>query len=188
MDAFVQATLFPLFLLSLGRVFGLPTFFAHLGSSYQPKRRNHQTRCDPHTSAELLARQLIWGAKTPAAKNEAFNCVNADRAKWFEVWLNIGKWFDMPIELKENGMSTDAIMLEAEKSGLWDDMIKKYGLRDQPLSRLMPKTTIDSFMMIDWDQPYCVDKIRNAGFTETVDSSEMFCDLFQTLRDVKAIP
>ena len=141
-----------------------------------------------HTSAELLARQLIWAVREPKAKNEAFNCVNADRARWFEVWMAIGKWFDMPIELKENGMSTDAILLDAEKSGLWDDMIKKYGLRNQPLSKLAPKTTIDSFMMIDWDQPYSVDKIREAGFTETVDSSKMFCDLFQVLRDVKAIP
>jgi hypothetical protein len=141
-----------------------------------------------HTSAKLLARQLIWSTKTPAAKNEAFNCVNADRAAWSDVWMEVGKWFDMPIELKENGMSTDAIMVEAEKSGLWADMIKKYGLRDQALSSLMPKTTIDSFMMIDWDQPYSVEKIRDAGFTETVNSSKMFCDLFQVLRDVKAIP
>ena len=141
-----------------------------------------------HTSAKLLARQLIWSTRTPAARNEAFNCVNADRAKWSEVWMEVGRWFDMPIELKENGMSTDAIMVEAEKTGLWDKMIKDYGLRDQPLSSLMPRTTIDSFMMIDWDQPYSVDKIRNAGFNETVNSSKMFCDLFQVLRDVKAIP
>ena len=141
-----------------------------------------------HSSAELLARQMIWTTGEPQAANEAFNCVNADRAKWFEVWHGIGRFFDMPIQIEENGMSTEAIAVEAEESGLWADMIKKYGLRDQPLRSLMPRNTIDSFMMIDWDQPYSIEKTRAAGFTETIDSTKMFCDMFQTLRDVKAIP
>ena len=67
-------------------------------------------------------------------------------------------------------------------------MVAKYALRDTPLRGLIRPNCIDSIMMIDWDQPYAVDKSRNAGFIDTIDSPHMFTELFNVLRDVRAIP
>jgi nucleoside-diphosphate-sugar epimerase len=165
---------------SLMKELGRPLVFPGMMKAY-----NAQV---DHTSAELLARQMIWSCREEQAMNEAFNCVNADRAKWSDVWLNIGQFFDMPIELKEGGISVESIVIDAEKSGLWDTMIARHGLRKTPLRSLMPPNCIDSFMMIDWDQPYAIEKSRAAGFTETINSSDMFHQLFGVLRNVRAIP
>ena len=165
---------------SLMKELGRPLVFPGMVKAFE-------TKVD-HTSAELLARQMIWTSRAQSATNEAFNCVNADRASWAEVWHNIGRYFDMPIELKEGGMSVESVVIEAEKSGLWQSMVEKHRLRKTPLRSLMPPNCIDSLMMIDWDQPYAVDKSRAAGFIETVDSAHMFRQLFDVLRDIRAIP
>ena len=165
---------------SIMKEMGRPLVFPGMMRAYDAKI--------DQTSAELLARQMIWSCYEERAKNEAFNSVNADRADWSEVWLNIGKYFDMPIELQKWGMSVEAVVQRAEKTGLWDDMIKKYGLRNTPLRSLMPPNCIDQFMLIDWDQPYSIQKSRAAGFDETIDSSAMFTNLFDALREAKVIP
>lgn len=45
------------------------------------------------TDANLLAKQLLWAAETPEAKNEAFNVVNGDVFRWSWMWGRIADWF-----------------------------------------------------------------------------------------------
>jgi nucleoside-diphosphate-sugar epimerase len=47
------------------------------------------------TDARLLARQLLWAATTPAARNQAFNVVNGDVFRWSWMWGRIAEWFGL---------------------------------------------------------------------------------------------
>ncbi|MGK5090883.1 NAD-dependent epimerase/dehydratase family protein [Deltaproteobacteria bacterium TL4] len=145
----------------------------------------YETAVD-NSCADLLAQQLVWSAITPAARNEVFNAVNGDTAKWSDLWPEFGNYFQMEVQLKDYGVSTDAII---EKNGtLWPEMVNKYALRENAITDLMPKTCLDVFMMIDWDCPYSMDKARKAGFEETKDSKAMYLQLFKKLQTLKVIP
>src|SRR3954463_14269757 len=45
------------------------------------------------TDARVLAKHLVWAAKTEAAHNEAFNVVNGDYFRWSNLWFKLAAWF-----------------------------------------------------------------------------------------------
>ena len=45
------------------------------------------------TDARLLARQLVWAATDPRAKNEAFNIVNGEIFRWRDMWQVVAAGF-----------------------------------------------------------------------------------------------
>lgn len=45
------------------------------------------------TSADILAKQLIWASQTPEAANNCFNVVNGDLFRWRKLWPELADWF-----------------------------------------------------------------------------------------------
>ena len=50
------------------------------------------------TDADLLAEQIVWAARTPAGRNEAFNTANGDVFRWRWLWPQLAGYFGLPWE------------------------------------------------------------------------------------------
>lgn len=139
------------------------------------------------TDARILAKHLIWAATTPAARNEAFNIANGDVFRWSWLWMQIADWFGVEAQ----GFSGTVRPLEHEMKGkdaVWRDISKKYGLKEENLSRLASPWHTD----LDLSRPIEVmtdmSKSRKLGFTAYQSTRDSFFDLFEQLRGNGIIP
>lgn len=136
------------------------------------------------TDAAQLAQGAAWAA-TRAPGDTAYNLTNGDCFRWSHLWKRIAAHFDMdpgepmPISLTE---------MMADKGPLWDRIKAKHGLLDVPFDKVAAWGFGDFIFNCDWDVLSSTTRIRQAGFTRTVDSEEMFLTLFDEFRDRKVIP
>nr|AHZ44504.1 putative progesterone 5 beta-reductase [Cochlearia officinalis] len=84
------------------------------------------------SDADLIAEQQIWAAVDPYAKNEAFNCNNADIFKWKHMWKVLAEQFGIEeygfVEGKE---SVGLVEMMKGKESVWEEMVKKYELQER---------------------------------------------------------
>jgi nucleoside-diphosphate-sugar epimerase len=139
------------------------------------------------TDARVLAKQLLWAAKTPAARNQAFNIVNGDIFRWSWLWGWLADWFGV----EAVGYDGSIHPLEAEMAGdgpLWREMAQRHGLVEADLSRLASPWHTD----LDLGRPIEVmtdmANSRKLGFTGYQATDESFFDLFTQLRADRLIP
>ncbi|QEI08922.1 SDR family oxidoreductase [Pigmentiphaga aceris] len=139
------------------------------------------------TDARVLAQQLVWAAKTPAARNQAFNIVNGDIFRWSWLWGWLADWFGV----KAVGFDGTLHPLEAEMAGdgpLWRDIAQRHGLVEPDLTRLASPWHTD----LDLGRPIEVmtdmANSRKLGFTAYQATDESFFDLFTQLRADRLIP
>jgi nucleoside-diphosphate-sugar epimerase len=128
-------------------------------------------------SADLVARAIAWAATSPAARNEVFNVTNGDVMVWRTVWpaiadaLGMAPGEDRPMQLAEE-------MPAHERE--WEAIVDRYALR---APRRLADMVGQSFVYADLllgagrdasPQPQLVStiKIRQAGFTDCVDSED----------------
>lgn len=137
----------------------------------------------------LLARAMAWMADTPACANQAFNITNGDVFRWPELWPRIADWFGMdwaPPEPDHAAINLQALM--ADKAGLWSALVAEHGLRDIPFDQFVSWAYADYAFANTWDIASSVEKAQRYGFSETLDTGDMFLDHFQALRDAQVIP
>jgi len=139
------------------------------------------------TDARVLAKQLVWAATSPAARNEAFNIVNGEIFRWKWLWPRLAArlgveaaGFDGTVHPLEAQMANDA--------PVWRQIAAKHGLAESDLSRLASPWHTD----LDLGRPIEVmtdmTKARKAGFLAYQSTEDSFFDLFATLRAEKLIP
>jgi nucleoside-diphosphate-sugar epimerase len=136
------------------------------------------------TDAEQLARGSVWAA-TQAPGGEAYNLTNGDIFRWNQLWPVFARYFDM--ELAEPQL-IDLAQYMADKAPLWQRIVAKHGLVPVPYDRLVAWAFGDFIFRCDWDVISSTTKIRQAGFGDVVDSTEMFVRLFGQFRARKVIP
>lgn len=139
------------------------------------------------TDARILAEQLIWASTTEAAANQAFNITNGEVFRWSWLWGQLAEWFGVEVA----GFDGTIHPLEpelAEDGELWQEMAKRYELKEPDLNRLASAWHTD----LDLGRPIEVmtdmSKSRKFGFTLYQDTRESFFDLFQKLRYERLIP
>jgi nucleoside-diphosphate-sugar epimerase len=139
------------------------------------------------TDARVLAKHLVWAARTPAAQNEAFNVVNGDVFRWKWLWKRLAGWFG----LEPTGFDGTIHPLEAEMAQdgpLWREIAERYGLAVPDLGRLASPWHTD----LDLGRPIEVmtdmSKSRKLGFSVYQRTDESFFDLFAQLRAERLIP
>lgn len=139
------------------------------------------------TDARVLAKHLVWAAKTEAAHNEAFNVVNGDVFRWNWLWGRLAGWFG----IEPVGYSGTLHPLEAEMENdgpLWREIAGRHGLAEPDLNRLASAWHTD----LDLGRPIEVmtdmSKSRKLGFTVYQRTDESFFDLFEQLRADRLIP
>ncbi|RZJ89346.1 MAG: SDR family oxidoreductase, partial [Brevundimonas sp.] len=86
------------------------------------------------TSADQLARHLVWAATTPAAANQAFNVVNGDVFRWKWMWGRIADWFG--VEAAEfDGTGQPLAVQMADYAPVWRRLAEREGLVEPDLNR-----------------------------------------------------
>ena len=159
------------------RELGLPLDFPGNAKCYQAHTQ--------FTDLALLARAIAWMATEPRCRNQAFNVVNGDNPRWCDLWKKFAGWFGM----QEGGPR--ALKLAdymADKGAVWNSVIRKHALRAPPLDKVALWAYGDYQFRPDWDVFSSMAKARALGFSDSVDSFDMFARQFENYRKEKIIP
>ncbi len=133
----------------------------------------------------LLARALTWMATEPACANQACNITNGDLFRWENLWPRIARAFDMEVGPVRH---ISLVRFMADKAPVWERIVQKHGLKPHPYRDLAAWAFGDFVFASDYDIVSDLGRIRRLGFTETVDSEEMFIRLLGEFRAEKIIP
>lgn len=136
------------------------------------------------TDLRLLARALAWMAREPRCANQAFNLVNGDTPTWQQLWAGYADYFGV----KPGGPAPFSLAAYlADKEDLWSAMARKHGLAHMPLHQLCLPAYGDYQFRPQWEVFSSMQKARDLGFTENVDSARMFRAQFDHYRAQKII-
>lgn len=162
---------------SISKAFGLPLRFPGTQKAFETLGQV--------TDAGLLARATVWAATSSSAENQPFNITNGDSFRWCNVWPHLAAFFDMPWAPPQR-ISLATFM--ADKAPVWDRLLAEHGLQPMPFSEVGDWSFADWAFATDWD--YLMSDVRRiqAGFTEVVDSEEMFLRLLESFRRDRVIP
>jgi len=137
------------------------------------------------TDAGLLARATTWAATEPKAANQAFNINNGDLFRWSEMWPAIAAYFGLEVA-PPLPMQLSVVM--ADKEPLWRQMQAKYGLAPHSYKDVSAWAFADFVFSWHYDMFADGSKARRFGFTEHVETRQMFMTLFDDLRQRRVIP
>ncbi|MCC6534504.1 MAG: SDR family oxidoreductase [Burkholderiales bacterium] len=140
--------------------------------------------------SELLARAAIWCATTRGCGNEAFNINNGDVFRWRDIWPRLAGFFG----LEASGPQPQRLpeFLAAHES-TWRELAAAKSLAPFPYQDIARWAQGDyrapnSRLGCEYDLYSDLGKARGRGFTEHVDSADMFLRLFARLRAQRVIP
>jgi nucleoside-diphosphate-sugar epimerase len=141
--------------------------------------------------ADLVADVMVWAAQSPQAANEAFNITNGDVFEWRNVWPALAKTLGA-----ETGpdMPTSVAAYLVENADVWDQIVAKYALRSRNLRELVGQGDQHADFAFAYGAPegprafVSTIKLRQAGFTKTIDTEDSFRNALQSLIDHKLLP
>lgn len=143
--------------------------------------------------SRLMAKALEWAATAPQAKNETFNITNGDVFEWRDLWpalaeeLDVAQGPDTPLQLA-------TWLLEQEDT--WAEIVQQHDLVPTTIAELVG----ESHHYADFAFAYGSDgrnsspafvstvKLRSAGFTDVIDTEQMFVELLRGLREQRILP
>lgn len=133
----------------------------------------------------MLARAIEWMITDPTCANQAFNVVNGDAVRWSTLWSTTADYFEMVCgDPKPERLAH----FSESHSDIWRSMVSLHGLRPSELSTVTQWTYGDYVFSPEWDVVSCMDKAREHGFTESIDTLKMWRDSFDFYRTHKIIP
>jgi nucleoside-diphosphate-sugar epimerase len=141
---------------------------------------------------DLLARAIAWSGEAETAQNEVFNVTNGDVFTWENIWPAVADALDMkpgkpvPLSLAKEFSNWVAP---------WDELRRKHNLLSPGLAEFVGL----SFQYADYSMrfghtnagpPSIVStvKINRAGFTEMMDTEDMFRKWFRQAREERLLP
>jgi nucleoside-diphosphate-sugar epimerase len=149
-------------------------------------------RVSQAVDVDLLARAIGWAGAAEAARNEAFNVTNGDVFTWENVWPAIADALDM-----KPGGAVPLSLAETSPQWIapWDALRRKYDLIAPGLEAFVGL----SFQYADYSMRYgqtqpgppsivSTVKINKAGFTEMMDTEDMFRKWFRQARSSRLLP
>ena len=149
-------------------------------------------RVSQAVDVDLLARAIAWAGEADAARNEAFNVTNGDVFSWENVWPAIAAALDMN---PGNAVPLSLAKTYPEWIAPWDALRRKYDLIAPGLEAFVGL----SFQYADYSMRYSQTqpglpsivstvKINQAGFTEMMDTEDMFRKWFRQARSSRLLP
>src|SRR5437868_827641 len=149
-------------------------------------------RVSQAVDVDLLARAIGWAGEAATARNEAFNVTNGDVFTWENVWPAIAEALDM-----EPGLAVPLSLAKTCPQWIapWDAIRRKYDLIAPGLETFVGL----SFQYADYSMRYgqtesgppsivSTVKINRAGFTEMIDTEDMFRKWFGLARTNRLLP
>ncbi len=136
--------------------------------------------------ARLIARALHWAAQSDKAADQIFNITNGDVFDWPSLWPELAQIFGMDVGAPEPQLLAETLPLHET---LWRRSLRRHGLRDIGLTEF----TGDSLQYADFlfashakrpPPPVLVStiKLRQAGFSDCIDTVEMLRQLVDDMR------
>jgi nucleoside-diphosphate-sugar epimerase len=141
--------------------------------------------------ADLVADVMVWAAQSPQAANQAFNITNGDVFEWRNVWPALAE--TLGVETGPDIPTSVAAYLE-ENRDVWNQIVAKYDLRSRNLRELVGQGDQHADFAFAYGAPagprafVSTIKLRQAGFTKTVDTEESFRNALQSLIDHMLLP
>ena len=141
--------------------------------------------------ADLVAEVVVWAARSPQAANEAFNITNGDVFEWRSVWPAIARILGVKTG---PDIPTSVAAYVKENADIWDRIVTKYRLRSRNLRELVGlgdqhADFAFAYGASEGPRPFVSTiKLRQAGFTKTIDTEDAFRNALQSLIDSKLLP
>jgi len=141
---------------------------------------------------DLLARAIAWSGDADAARNEAFNVTNGDVFTWENIWPAVSDALGM-----KPGKAVPLSMAREFPNWIepWEDLRRRHNLAAPSLKEFVGL----SFQYADYSMRYghtesgppsivSTVKINRAGFTEMMDTEDMFRKWFKQARQERLLP
>jgi nucleoside-diphosphate-sugar epimerase len=141
--------------------------------------------------AGLVADVMVWAAQSREAANEAFNVTNGDVFEWRNVWPAMAE--TLGIETGSDKPVSVAAYLK-QNADVWERIVAKYSLRLRSLQELVGQGDQHADFAFAYGAQtgprafVSTVKLRQAGFTKTIDTEESFRNALQSLIDRKFLP
>ena len=149
-------------------------------------------RVSQAVDVDLLARAIAWSGEAAAARNEAFNVTNGDVFTWENIWPAIADALDM-----KPGKPVPLSLAKEYPNWIepWDRLRRRHDLVSPGLADFVGL----SFQYADYSMRYGITesgppsivstvKINRAGFTEMMDTEEMFRKWFRQAKAERLLP
>ncbi|ONK70479.1 uncharacterized protein A4U43_C05F34140 [Asparagus officinalis] len=157
--------------------------FLFPGSSYMWRHF-----CDV-SDADLIASQQIWAGTTPSAANQAFNCVNGDVFTWRSFWKALCELFRVEfVECESEGGAPDWSSRMAGKGPVWAEIVEENGLKKTRLEEIACFGAVGCILNFGFQHVSCMNKSREYGFVESVDTLKSVAKWVFRLREMGVIP
>ncbi|KAF5179698.1 Delta-4,5-steroid 5-beta-reductase [Thalictrum thalictroides] len=138
------------------------------------------------SDADLIAEHQIWASVDPHAKNEAFNCLNADVFKWKHLWKVLGEQFGIECAEFEEGLSLQEMM--KDKGPVWDEIVKENELYSTKLEEIAVWWMIDRGFSMKETWLMSMNKSREHGFLGFRNSTTAFISWIDKMKAYKIVP
>ncbi len=142
--------------------------------------------------ARLLARAFRWAAHAPTAHDETFNLTNGDVFVWRNVWPAIADALGVATGEAESLRLADYLFARADT---WRAIATRHGLVEPDLAKLLGRSAeYADYCMASLTgraaPPALVStiKLRQAGFSDCIDTEDMFRELFAQLVAKRILP
>ncbi|MDO8944376.1 MAG: SDR family oxidoreductase, partial [Desulfobacterales bacterium] len=144
------------------------------------------------TDARLLAQAMEWSGLSPLADGEHFNVSNGEVFTWQSLWPNLAPVLGVePAPDRHLGLAE----FFSGKEKVWTRITEKYGLRPLSLREVLGESAFiaDYVFSHSADGPPYValtsqTKIRQAGFTKTIEVDQSFAFVLRDLMARRVIP
>ena len=138
----------------------------------------------------LLARAAIHVSTTLGCGNRAYNINNGDVFRWHDLWPRLAAFLGLEPAGPTGEMLSDFLGRNADA---WAAITRAHALRPFPYERVPhwargDYTPPNSRLACSYDIVADTGRLRATGFTDVLDSGEMFLGIFQRLVDERVIP
>jgi len=141
--------------------------------------------------ADLLSRAIIFGLESETAKNETFNVTNGDIFEWRQMWPGIAT--ALGLEMGADQLMSLASLYDREDD--WQKLISQNGLQPCTLREFVGDSLFyaDALFATAAARPpppalVSTIKLRQAGFSECIDTEDMFAQWFRRLVMMNRLP
>ena len=159
---------------------------AELGLRFDfPGKPGNFTALTELTDASLFARGMVHMATAPACENRAFNITNGDLIRWERLWPRIARLFG----LEPGVVRTLPIARWMEdKEPVWARIVAKHGLQPKRLDEVALWGFADFVFGQEYDVISNLNRLRQSGFHEGLDTGQMLLGQLQQYRDARILP
>lgn len=167
-----------------------------------PTNQIYWNGTEDQSDAALIAHQSVWASTTPAAVNEAFNCVNGDHFRYRYTWPRLAarlgaraspdQRFEKPTPDHDAGALQQEFSMAdwlVDKQPVWDALCDKAGVPEAKATfGFVTPFIMDWAFRRTWSATLSMTKARKLGWTGYVDSYESNVRAFDQFRALKQIP